>query len=467
MKSKVLLLYSIFIVFAVLAACNSGSDDPTSSDDPTVGDVLSGTASKGPIAGGSITVYALDAEGKRGDVLGTTMTAADGSYSLDLGNYTGPILVELTGGNYIDEASGLTIDMSVLRAATHFSGNTVVSITPLTELAVRKAGTLTETNIATANELLSTMIGGIDIIGTLPANTLLPPAEDTTAEELDYGLALAAISQMVNGQLPYDTIDATLTDISTDLVDNQLATTGDKWSTALAQFLASVNNQTGLTIDTTTLDQALEDSTIRPIGTDSSPVSITIAFSNQLSSSQDGTYYTQTVAVIVTDANFNPVANREIFLKLWPVSYNHGYWARNVGGTCQIYYTNWPSGACNNSYQQLNEDINMNLIMDTGEDVGPMGLPDGFLTPPVSAAGSVPAFVITDETGLARFEIHYLKIYAAWINDNLSVSTSALMTENLATYVWTLNVTADDAAQCDGGGVYNSPFGFVADCPGF
>jgi hypothetical protein len=107
----------------------------------------------------------------------------------------------------------------------------------------------------------------------------------------------------------------------------------------------------------------------------------------------------------------------------------------------------------------------MNLQLDAGEDIGPMGIPDGFLTPPASAAGAVPPFVITDENGLATVEIAYLIMYAGWIMDRLTASTSALMTENQTSREWYLSATAADIDQCNG--VFDSPFGYAVDCPAF
>jgi hypothetical protein len=68
--------------------------------------------------------------------------------------------------------------------------------------------------------------------------------------------------------------------------------------------------------------------------------------------------------------------------------------------------------------------------MDTGEDTNG----DGVLTPPSSAAGSLPRTVTCDENGVANFSLVYLKASAAWIEDEITASTEVLGTETKSTY---------------------------------
>lgn len=82
----------------------------------------------------------------------------------------------------------------------------------------------------------------------------------------------------------------------------------------------------------------------------------------------------------------------------------------------------------------VNEDINRNLILDPGEDVGlDPGHGDGNLTPPSSAAGAVPATVTTDENGVGNFNLVYLKQSAVWIADEITASVVVLGTETTST----------------------------------
>ena len=155
----------------ILAACGGSSSSSSS------GNVVSGLASKGPIDGGSVEVYALLEDGTKGDLLGTATTGADGSFTIGVGNYSGAALVEVRGGTYTDEATIFPVDNALMRAViSEVSGNVSVAVTPLTELAVSKAegdGGLTFSNITASNNFVSALFGGVDIIATEPVDVLI------------------------------------------------------------------------------------------------------------------------------------------------------------------------------------------------------------------------------------------------------------------------------------------------------
>jgi hypothetical protein len=133
--------------------------------------MVNGIASKGLISGGTVSVHAIDNNGQKGSLLGSATTDSDGHYAVVI-DYDGLILVEITGGTYIDEATGQTKDLvEPLRAALPYtSGDVDVAVTPLTEIAVRLAeasGSMNATNIGDANGLISQILGD-DIVSTLP-----------------------------------------------------------------------------------------------------------------------------------------------------------------------------------------------------------------------------------------------------------------------------------------------------------
>src|SRR5690349_13975289 len=101
MKAKKLfgLLLSVVALFA--AGCGGGGGAGVS------GPAVTGVASKGPISGGTVEVFRI-ISGARQSSLGTTTTAADGSYTFGLpaGVTKGSLLVKVTGGTYTDEATG-------------------------------------------------------------------------------------------------------------------------------------------------------------------------------------------------------------------------------------------------------------------------------------------------------------------------------------------------------------------------
>ncbi|HOP35753.1 MAG TPA: PKD domain-containing protein, partial [Syntrophales bacterium] len=90
---------------------------------------------------------------------------------------------------------------------------------------------------------------------------------------------------------------------------------------------------------------------------------------------------------------------------------------------------------------QPNEDVNRTLWLDDGEDTNA----DGRLTPPLSAAGSVPATVTTDANGVAAFDLIYPKASAVWIEDALTASTLVFGSENRTTYTFWLPYLKEEA----------------------
>ena len=111
-----------------------------------------------------------------------------------------------------------------------------MAVTPLTDIAVKYAGTLTKENIEKGNSLVSSMIG-INIINTQPIDVSDPgAAESATQEQVEYGLMLATISTMAQESSVADVIDS----ITNDLADgNDLGDTGPEILSALGNFIGS------------------------------------------------------------------------------------------------------------------------------------------------------------------------------------------------------------------------------------
>ena len=234
----------VLLAGILLTGCGAGGGNSKKNASNSTGFLIYGIASKGPIKVGFVTVHALDTTGTPGGLLGTTITADDGSYAVDIGTYTGNILVEVKKGTYIDEATKVVKTNESMRAAvTQVKGSAVVMVTPFTEIAVRKAGTLTTDNIENANALAGTMAGGADIIGTRPANVLnAEECANAASYEIDYGLALASLSGMANGN-----IQDAMAKISEDLKDGKLNDHGVHLKDSLLAFLNNPNNQSGVT----------------------------------------------------------------------------------------------------------------------------------------------------------------------------------------------------------------------------
>ena len=251
-----------FIVLLLISflsiGCSSSDDDAPVVSSPDSNSTVSGVASKGPVNGGDVSAYEIRDGEKVEPALGTATSSANGDYSIDIGGYTGPVLIEIEGGTYKDEATGAEIALTMtLRAAIgNASGEVTVAVTPLTELAVKKAelGGLTPDKIDSSNKLISQLLGGKDctedlITQTRPVDVTNEAAcDDADDEQKQYGLLLAALSQMVETDT-YDDIQQVIDDIERDLDDITLDETGSALSAGLTAFLGSGYNETGISAD--------------------------------------------------------------------------------------------------------------------------------------------------------------------------------------------------------------------------
>ena len=182
---------------AALAACGGGGDSTPAAAAPaaTVTTTISGSAVKGPVSGATVTVKRPD-----GTACATTpaavTTTTTGSYSLTT-VCTGDVLVEVTGGSYLDEASNATTPLSTpLRVMVTTNGGTVAGVaTPLTTMAYSyafrtpaAASTATAAAFTAQASRIATQFG----LGSVNLATTVPVVTGTADA---YGNALRALSQ--------------------------------------------------------------------------------------------------------------------------------------------------------------------------------------------------------------------------------------------------------------------------------
>jgi len=194
---------AILGLLSIISSGGGGGGSDTTPPPPS-GTAISGMAIKGPISGGTATAFELDSNGVKGNQLGTATTASDGSFSIDIGSYTGNVIVEVTGGTYTDEATNSSVsNNTTLRVPlVNVTGNVSAQTTPLTEIAAQiaeNAGGLTSANIQSATALVSNLIGGADIVSIEPANVLDSNAATASAAEQVYGLMFWQMTVMLMG----------------------------------------------------------------------------------------------------------------------------------------------------------------------------------------------------------------------------------------------------------------------------
>ncbi len=233
-NSWIIRLITAVAMSALLYGCGGGGGGGAPSR------IVSGVAQAGLIKNGKVKIYGINADGSlTAQPIAEADTDANGKYSANIGGYTGAILVKAFG-TYLDEASGKNIIVpeaqalqAALPAGSVTSSQVTISVTPLTDIAVRSAGS-TFANISAANQAVS-QIFGVNITKTVP----VPPttkdivSNASTADQVKYTTALATLSQYVANS---STNPATPT--STDL-QNAMAQISSGITTGSAQPISS------------------------------------------------------------------------------------------------------------------------------------------------------------------------------------------------------------------------------------
>ena len=184
--------------------------------------------------------------------------------------------------------------------------------------------------------------------------------------------------------------------------------------------------------------------------------SVTIGQSTTIQDTNNSTTYVLPMSVLVADSNGNLVANATVSLSTWPIAFNVG--GAICAGTAANGQLNQPGAFF------YNEDINENLIRDTSNGESTAGLrtlyaapigtsptsqksTSGPLTPPNSAAGTLPATVTTGANGVATFNLTYLKSNAGYIYDRIRARTLVQGTETIGEVEFKLGYLASDVGS--------------------
>lgn len=206
MKTSQILLSTL--VLSLLAACGGGGGGVAA----TQGSLI-GTATKGPVSGATVTAYAIS-NGQMDAQIGSTTTDANGNFTIPItGSYTGPVMLQMSGGTYTDEATGtpnmpmapgdvMTAVVPSVAAGATISG---IQVTPVTAMAQAMAqhmtGGMTVANITAANNAMGSYFSVNDILKIQPMNPLVAGSgTGASPDAQNYGMALAAMSQYAQAQ---------------------------------------------------------------------------------------------------------------------------------------------------------------------------------------------------------------------------------------------------------------------------
>jgi hypothetical protein len=149
----------------------------------------------------------MNPDGTKGRQIGSAQTDGQGNFSMLVGNHSGPVMLQMMGGNYMDEATGSLMSMDPNNVMTCVisqitAGSTMggIQITPLTSMAqsmaMNMSGGMNQMNITQANSAIGSYFGVNNILTTNPMDpSVNGSGSSATGDMRNYGLCLAAMSQ--------------------------------------------------------------------------------------------------------------------------------------------------------------------------------------------------------------------------------------------------------------------------------
>jgi len=202
LQPLLLLSVSLLVVASFLAACSPNDSLNLPEERPS--GVIQGNVVDGILVGSQVSIYGFES-GMRGVLLGTAVTNEQGGYAIELQVPDQLILIEISGGTYLEDASGSVItlaDGQVLRAITKYTSGSSLDamVTSLTHLAVGLAEYKINNGVPVDQAILEANadINRFFAINTSTTTPLAITDENNTLSELNdpalYGFYLAGLS---------------------------------------------------------------------------------------------------------------------------------------------------------------------------------------------------------------------------------------------------------------------------------
>jgi len=262
---------------------------------------------------------------------------------------------------------------------------------------------------------------------------------------------ISLVARDIEGNLVKNkAIDFTLTDVSGGTIFPASAITDSNGGASIVYTSKTVSAQDDVTIIATVREDPSKTGTVTLTVADRE-LFIVLGTGNEMIE-VDTTTYNKQYSVFVTDVNGNPESDAIIQISAVPVNYYKGYWEKSLdeNGDFEVW-------TAIHTAQCLNEDLNIDGILDDGEDTNA----DGHLTP-----GNVVAVdreVTTDEQGRAVIDILYGQNYGHWIDMNLVATGRVEGSEGADRVIFTLPVLSSDVSD-ELSGPPPAPFGPSSNC---
>jgi hypothetical protein len=196
---------------------------------------VSGTVFNGEMSQGMVTAYAVN-NGTRGAQIASTAMDSSGEFSMSLGSYAGPVMLQVTGGTFADEATSTTMHMGTndvmtavmtsIASGAQVSGICITAVTSMAQTrAAAMSGGMTDANITSANTAVGNYFMMSNLLTTRPIDMTMAgsgTASGVTQEQMNHGAAIAAMSQSAKRLGMTTTSSAFVTSMMNDASDGTM-----------------------------------------------------------------------------------------------------------------------------------------------------------------------------------------------------------------------------------------------------
>ncbi|WP_286269324.1 Ig-like domain-containing protein [Thalassotalea hakodatensis] len=366
-------------------------------------------------------------------------------------------------------ADGTKVEFSTTRGSLASSSGVIANGQVSASLTSSDAGkaivtfTGTDDNVEISNQLEFEFIAETveRIVAQASPNSIGPDEQTST---------ISVVARDANGNLVKNkTIVFNLSDVTGGSIFPAEAVTDSNGSASTVYTSNTVSAQDGIEISATVKDQPSVTDTVTMTVADRE-LFIAVGTGNEIE--DNDTTYTKRFVAFVTDADSNPVVGQKVTVSSVPDAYYKGRWVPfYVGGEFQVWTTAGESGAAHAAsahdrdtatYLQdtppircNNEDINLDGILDPGEDTNnsgtltPGNVISSLLTVTVEDDNTVPVEAVTDSEGKVLIDLVYAQSYGSWVDINLIVSAKVAGTESHVMTTYTLPNSADDVNDED------------------
>ena len=313
---------------------------------------------------------------------------------------------------------------------------------------------ITATGTESGNESTVNAVAQVEFIAVEPFTLIADATPDLIGPDGQTSTITAVVRDPSGNLVKNTVVNFNVDDVSTGSISPSQSTT-DSSGIASTVFTSGAPSSEDAVIIRASVasDETITDEVYMTVG--DRAFDISIGTGNEIEE-PDSTTYLKRFAVFVSDSAGQPVSGVELTASGTPVKYSEngtyfkGFSEWDEDESIHVLYV---TATC------LNEDIDGDGILDTGEDNNS----DGFLTPGIVGTLTFADTSVTDENGQAELEYRYPASYGGWYNIVITIFGQSTGSEASQNHYYSLGISSDDLTN-EGAGLPANPFGSEADC---